>query len=83
MASRPSQVLTKAAGMGNGAANATNGGMSGDGDRFHGRGFLQITGRKTTRAMKSTVGKISQLIPIRHFSPQMITMLAMHLVSFG
>lgn len=45
VASRPGQVLTKAAGMGNGAANASNGGMAGDGNRFHGRGFLQITGR--------------------------------------
>ncbi|MDF2399414.1 hypothetical protein GGD92_02925 [Pseudomonas protegens] len=32
--------------MDNGVANALAGGMLGDGDRFHGRGFLQITGRR-------------------------------------
>ncbi|WP_409286183.1 hypothetical protein, partial [Pseudomonas protegens] len=46
MASRPNQIAAKAAGMDNGAANALAGGMVGDGDRFHGRGFLQITGRR-------------------------------------
>lgn len=46
MASRPNQIAAKAAGMDNGVANALAGGMVGDGDRFHGRGFLQITGRR-------------------------------------
>lgn len=46
MASRPNQTAAKAAGMDNGAANSLAWGMAGDGDRFHGRGFLQITGRR-------------------------------------
>lgn len=46
VASRPNQIAVKAAGMDNGVANALAGGMVGDGDRFHGRGFLQITGRR-------------------------------------
>jgi predicted chitinase len=46
MSTRPAQILTKAAGMDNGAANSANGGLTGDGERFRGRGFLQITGRR-------------------------------------
>jgi hydroxyethylthiazole kinase len=46
VAERPAQVARKAAGMDNGVANALNGGQSGDGERFRGRGFLQITGRR-------------------------------------
>jgi predicted chitinase len=45
-ARRPGAVLAKAAGMDNGAANAAEGGRAGDGPRFRGRGFLQITGRR-------------------------------------
>ncbi len=46
MATRPDQILKKAAGMDNGVANSANGGLAGDGNRFRGRGFLQITGRR-------------------------------------
>lgn len=42
---RPGVVATKALGLGNGAASASTGGRTGDGVRFRGRGFLQITGR--------------------------------------
>jgi predicted chitinase len=45
-ARRPGVVATKAEGMDNGVANALAGGQSGDGPRFKGRGFLQITGRR-------------------------------------
>ena len=45
-ARRPSAVVIKAASMDNGQANAASGGASGDGPRFRGRGFLQITGRR-------------------------------------
>ncbi|MGV2287922.1 hydroxyethylthiazole kinase [Trinickia sp. YCB016] len=43
---RPSEVAQKAKGMDNGVANANAGGKEGDGARFRGRGFLQITGRR-------------------------------------
>ena len=43
---RPAQIAAKAAGMNNGVANSSRGGSVGDGERFRGRGFLQITGRK-------------------------------------
>jgi predicted chitinase len=43
---RPSDVAKKAQGMDNGLVNAIAGGQSGDGARFRGRGFLQITGRR-------------------------------------
>jgi hydroxyethylthiazole kinase len=45
-ARRPQEVARKAQGMDNGAANAVAGGQVGDGARFRGRGFLQITGRR-------------------------------------
>lgn len=45
-ARRPGAVATKAKGMDNGLASAASGGMAGDGPRFRGRGFLQITGRR-------------------------------------
>jgi hydroxyethylthiazole kinase len=45
-ARRPSVVAEKARGMDNGVANADRGGQAGDGSRFRGRGFLQITGRR-------------------------------------
>lgn len=46
ISSRPAQIAAKAAGMDNGAANFPRGGLAGDGERFRGRGFLQITGRR-------------------------------------
>jgi hydroxyethylthiazole kinase len=57
MASRPGQIATKAAGMGNGIANSVNGGRVGDGARFQGRGFLQITGRKNYQSYERYRGK--------------------------
>ena len=45
-ARRPSEVANKARGMGNGTTCAAAGGHAGDGARFKGRGFLQITGRR-------------------------------------
>lgn len=43
---RPGDVVIKARGMDNGLAGAAAGGLAGDGARFRGRGFLQITGRR-------------------------------------
>ncbi|MDH1013064.1 hypothetical protein N5J43_29805 [Pseudomonas nicosulfuronedens] len=55
--SRPGQISQKAAGMDNGIANSTQGGRVGDGARFHGRGFLQITGRRNYRGYQIYRGK--------------------------
>lgn len=45
-ARRPGAVTVKAQGMDNGLSGAAAGGQTGDGPRFRGRGFLQITGRR-------------------------------------
>lgn len=45
-ARRPGAVMVKAQGMDNGLAGSAAGGQTGDGPRFRGRGFLQITGRR-------------------------------------
>lgn len=57
MATRPGQIAQKAAGMENGASNAVHGGQVGDGNRFHGRGFLQITGRRNYKSYEKYRGR--------------------------
>ncbi|MCG8906716.1 M23 family metallopeptidase [Pseudomonas sp. DP-17] len=81
--SRPGQISQKAAGMDNGVANSTHGGRVGDGARFHGRGFLQITGRRNYRGYQYIEVKTSPQTRTQTFLPLMITMHAMHPDSIG
>lgn len=70
---RPGIVAIKAQSMDNGVVSTSAGGLAGDGPRFRGRGFLQITGRRNYsscgkfRGLDFTVDPNPQLLASNDF----------------